>query len=570
MNIDGKYVNDPTDIAKLFNDFFIDHIIPNPNSKTCNDTMTSMKFSQSLFMKPTTSFDINIIIKSLKNSNSTGYDEISTRVIKETSEYISPILSHIINLSIVSGIFPDKLKITIIKPLFKKKDKHDINCYRPIALIPVFSKIFEKVINNSVYNYFESYKIFTDEQVGFRKNKSINLAIYRFLRTVISSLDCKNLVFALYMDLSKAFDYVDHQILLHKLETYGIRGNVLKLIESYLSNRVQATDITRICYKAKQEIVYRSEYRVTKYGVPQGSVLGPLLFIIYINDLPKAVSDQMILFADDSTVLFTDTCRSRLECTINTTLEIIIKWLECNNLLINLDKTHIMTFSNNYNLNNQSDININYSGMNISKVDMTKFLGLNLDENLNWKIHVSNLCKKLNQFSYAMYMLRKVVNEAAVITAYHGFAESVLRYGIIFWGNSTLKEQIFVSQKKCVRAICKLQKTDSCKPYFSELKILTLPCLYIFELSVFVKSNMDLFINFRCRRNNNKLRLPRNQTALFNKSVLCMAIRVYNHLPISLKETSSPAVFKVRLKKLLLKKAYYSTQDYLNDKNIDI
>lgn len=567
IRINGGIIEDPKIIAENFNHFFINGPESNNYSKNMNNpnyTLYSSKFSHSIFMKPTTPFDINKLINSLNNTNSTGYDYINTKILKAVSNIISPILSNIINLCIISGVFPEKLKITVVKPLFKKKDRLDMHCYRPIALIPIFSKLFEKVISNELYNFFEGNNIFSEEQIGFRKNKTINLAVYKFLQTIMSSLNNKDLTVALYMDLKKAFDYVNHNILLKKLEGYGVRGNVLNLIKSYLCNRRQCTQITRICPKTKTEYVFSSKYSEVTQGVPQGSILGPLLFIIYINDLPKAIKQKMVLFADDSTVMFTNKCKDDLTLNINQTLYDIIEWLKCNNLQINLDKTYLTIFRNRK--KHLNDIDIEYNGQKINEIESTKFLGLQLDCNLNWKSQVDKICTKLCQFSYALYMLRRVVNRSAVITAYYGHVDSLLRYGVIFWGNSVDRERVFKAQKKCVRAICNIGRTDSCKPHFIDLKILTLPSIYIYEIVMFVILNKSLFKPLLSKRNNKKICSQSSRTAQLSKSVFCMAPRIYNHLPKEILNCTSTAKLKLVLKQFLTNKAYYSIDEYLNDR----
>lgn len=556
----NKTLNCPQDIANSFNDFFIDQIKLNTGTKPS----TIPKQSTSLFMKPIMPVDIEYIIANLKNTDSTGYDDISTRVLKLVSCKISEPLSHIFNICITYGVFPDKLKHTIIKPLFKKDDKCDMNCYRPIALVPVLSKVFEKFIHASIYRFFENRNLFTDKQAGFRKNKSINMAIFDFLKNIMHNLDQNTIACALFMDLTKAFDHVEHQILLDKLDAYGVRGNVLSLIQSYLTNRTQSTEITRICTVDKKLVKYTSPFRTVKCGVPQGSVLGPLLFIIYINDIPAITNHHMTLFADDSTILFTGTNKTILECDINDTLKKTVNWLSANHLKINLSKTKLMIFKNRVTKINYIDINCN--GQDIEQIQNTKFLGLNIDCNLNWKSHLELLCAKVARFSYALYMLSKTASESTLLTAYHGYVASLLRYGVLFWGNSTDKEVLFRAQKRCVRAICRLQQTDSCKPHFARLNILTLPSLYILEAVLFVRKNNSLFDAFKSIRHKHKLCCPKNRTAKLNSSIFCMATRLYNHLPESTLASPSNNIFKNNVKKLLNDKMYYSVNEYLSDK----
>lgn len=381
-----------------------------------------------------------------------------------------------------------------------------MKCYRPIALIPVMAKNFERVIYNNLNNYLESNNIFTHEQFGFRKGKSTIDALYNFLKKVMTGLDNKQRITAIFMDMSKAFDYVDHYILLNKLEQYGVRGNALNRIKSYLENRVQLTQIARVLQETKHEQTYQSTPKTVKYGVPQGSILGPLLFVVYINDLPKVINQDMILFADDSTAIFTDEDQDtdNYEININKSVESIINWLNNNNLKINLQKTCYISFAN---INKKTKtLNIQYKGETIEEVKSTKFLGIYIDSGLNWKIQVDHVCKKLNQFSYALYMLRKVANESTLLSVYHAYVGSVLKYGILFWGNSTNRELALKAQKKCIRSISGLGQMDSCRQVFKRLKILTLPSIYILEAAMMIKRDIDNYQTLRSTRHRTELR----------------------------------------------------------------
>lgn len=377
--------------------------------------------------------------------------------------------------------------------------------------------------------------------------------------------ELKSSGFCYFMDLTKAFDYVDHDILMKKLYSYGVRGNTFNLIKSYLTNRKQATQITKICPLQKREMHYVSSYKTIKFGVPQGSVLGPLLFITYINDFPRSIKDQTILFADDSTIIFSGKNVINLELHMNYTLNDIVNWMTANNLKVNFDKTKIMTFKNRNNrLMNTYDIS--YSGKKINEIDTVKFLGLHVDCNLNWREHLESVCSKINQFSYALYMLGKLTNISTLLTAYHAYVVSTLRYGVIFWGNSVEKESVFKAQKKCIRAMRKLEQTDSCKPHFIELRLLTFPCLYIFESILFVRQNMTMFKFYSRERHCHKIIYPRSKTALHSNSVFGMIPTLYNHLPKSIIDAEEYLTFKRVLKKFLLEKAYYSVKEYLCDK----
>lgn len=559
----------PTDIANSFNNYFLDEIVNNSNDDMFNNNNNlTYKNNKSIFLTPISPYDVIKIVKSLRNTKSVGYDGFITNVIKRNIEKLSIPLSHIINLSLNTGIYPKKLKLAIVKPVYKKGDKHNMKNYRPIALIPIISKIFERVLYDKVYWFFESNKILCNEQKGFRKGKSTNMAIYDFLVHILTNVDKGNPICSIFMDMTKAFDYVDHKILLTKLETYGIRGTALNLISSYLNSRQQMTVIDRLSNKTKTETSYYSDIRDVTFGVPQGSILGPLLFLVYINDLPATTTHPMILFADDSTVIIKCHDPSNYQNDINNTLQKIVTWLSYNNLRINLDKTKIIHFRQRTSL---PDINLNYQGTTIENVETIKFLGITIDYKLTWIPHTEEICKKLSKFVYALKRIRTIANIEAAITAYHGYVASLLRYGVIFWGNSTNKSQIFLTQKKCIRAIFGLKSTDSCRPYFHSKKLLTFPSIYILETALYVKKHLHLYEhyvptqNISLRpRNEFKIYPPDSKTTLFKRNILDMGPKIYNKIPNNLKNLSQQD-FKTKLIKLLIDKTFYSVDEFMAD-----
>ena len=261
------------------------------------------------------------------NKSAAGYDEMPSSIMKQCVEYYIKPLTFLINMSITQGTVPNELKIAKVIPLYKGEDIQLIENYRPISILPYFSKIFEKVIFRYVIEFIEENNILYEYQFGFRKNHSTSHAIITLVERVNKALDTGKYVVGVFIDLKKAFDTIDHGILMRKLELYGIQRNILNWFKSYLSYRCQYVEY-------KNTI---SERKYIHHGVPQGSILGPLLFILYVNDFSRS-SDLLfsILFADDTTVLIEGVSYEDIIINLNIELQKVDSWLRANKLTINI------------------------------------------------------------------------------------------------------------------------------------------------------------------------------------------------------------------------------------------
>ena len=306
------------------------------------------------------------------------------------------------------------------------------------------------------------HNILTSHQYGFRANRTSEQAIFSLVNSVLESLNKKQLVGGVFCDLQKAFNTVNRNILLDKLEYYGIQGSIKKLIQSYLTNRQQMVTLNGNF----------STWKTIQCGVPQGSVLGPLLFLIYINDLPSCIeksNSTTILYADDTSIILTESNLTAFNLHFNVTFSQINAWFNKNLLHLNLNKTQFIEFkSKNKLLPTDSLITCNN---NLSNVKSTKFLGLIIDDTLNWHLHVEFLLKRLSKAIYVLRYLKYFLYVETLKIIYFAQIHSLIRYGIIFWGNSAGGSKVFHLQKKILRIICNLKPRDTCRELFPKCKL---------------------------------------------------------------------------------------------------
>lgn len=560
--VNNQQISNPHEIANNFNKYFVNissKLMQN-NSKTqeassslCNirDTLPSF------FIGPVNKVEVFNKIMGLKSSNCCGVDQISSNVLKSAVNYITEPLSFLINRSFQEGIFPRILKIAKVLPLFKKGQTTEMNNYRPISILSNISKIIEKIMHGRMVSFAAKYGIFQANQHGFREGRSTQTAIYNFLSNLYENVNNNKKNFGIFLDLSKAFDLVDHDMLIDKLYKYGFRGMVGDWLRSYLSERKQLTVVN----------TYQSNMLKISCGVPQGSVLGPMLFLLYINDIALCVKDgSMVLFADDTSYLFSDKDVISLTEQLQIRINKLVEWFDDNRLHINNDKSVFIHFTPRTN-----ELNLSYllkiHGKSIMQVQSTKFLGLHINNSLNWEVHIDFLCKKLASICFAFYRLKELTSRSVMLSFYYAHCYSRLKYGIIFWGSSSYVQRVFILQKRIVRYIASLGYRQSCRGKFKELRILPLPCIYILELLLQVKSNIqdfrtnDFHHNY-FTRNRNDLMIPPHNSVFYEKSPLYMGILFYNRIPQHIRSLPLNR-FKSLVKKMLTDNCFYSVEEYL-------
>jgi len=475
------FMDDPVQVANNFCQFFTD-VGPNlaqniPVGKNNPEYFLKGNYSHSIYLAPTDEQEILRAIGRLKSSASCGHDNVSAILTKKLSLGLAAPLAHLINMSIHYGEVPTALKIAKVIPIHKKDDKDIIGNYRPISLLPIFSKIFEKIMHKRLYSYIISKSILYKSQYGFRQGHSTIQAVSELVENIISGLDNQESTLAVFLDLSKAFDTIDHNILLKKLEFYGIRGRALEWFSSYLHDRKQYVSID-----GHDSIKYP-----IKCGVPQGSVLGPLLFIIYTNDLPVNFRySKSILFADDTNIFKSSKNLSELFNQVNSDLQMVTEWFFSNRLSLNSDKTHYILFT--LSKANTSNFHISLNGNIIERKKYVKFLGIYVDDRLTWNNHIDYVKNRLSSALYGIRSVKHIASLSSLLTLYYSFFYPHINYGLILWGaaSQTSINKIVVLQKKVLRLITKSSYNAHTAPLFNKLRIMKLNDLYEFHLGKFV------------------------------------------------------------------------------------
>ena len=557
---DDQEISDPMEIANRFC-YYFSNIGPNLakriQSATSHKNFLSGDFSQSMFLDLATQEEIVDIVCRFPEGKSAGYDNIPMSTIKRSISSISSPLTHIVNLSIIRGIVPNELKIARVVPIFKSGDKALFSNYRPISVLPCFSKILERIIYNRIINYLNDFNVLCDNQYGFRKNRSPSLALIDLCDRISSAFDRKEHAIGVFLDLSKAFDTVNHAILFDKLEHYGIRGLALEWVKSYFSERTQFVEFNKV----------RSSPQGISCGVPQGSILGPLFFILYVNDLNNASMLDAILFADDANLFISHNDPVYLMTTLNIELNKLSTWFAANRLSLNLSKTNFMVFKPRQ--KKQSfEFQVFINDQPISQVSETMFLGVFLDDNLCWKPHISLLASKLSKSIGIIHKSRFFLSTLSLRTLYNSMILPYLNYCNIAWGGTYKSnlQRIVILQKRALRIVNNSTHDANTGPIFKKLKLLKLHDIHSFQLGFFMfsfkngtlpsKFNNFFLMNSQIHNHNTRnaqsFHLPLCRTNTRQFSIYFQGPKFYNSLNSAITGSSSSASFKIKLKEFLL------------------
>ena len=466
----NKTTSDPEVIANEFNQYFA-----NIGSKLAENIPAAPRFDSYLNNPAETVFSFNLIseynisnlIKKLKNKSSYGHDCLSNIMIKKAHDPLIKPLTLFINQTLSTGIFPSELKVSRVKPLFKRGKSSLFSNYRPISLLASLSKIYEYVVFEQLSAYMETNRLFYSDQYGFRPGHSTELASVRFVNDLIQQMDTFNIPISILIDLSKAFDTLDHKIMLSKLRYYGVSGVELNFFRNFLSERIQYVDY----------LGFSSESLPVTMGVPQGSILGPLLFLIYINGLPSASDIFSILMYADDTTLFCNFDNIRNNTIINTELEKVYGWLCSNILSLNVGKTKYMCFHTAQKKVIYPDLKINNNC--IDRVSEFNFLGLIISSDLKWNKHIEHISLKISKVIGIMFRMKYILPSGILHTIYNTLIMPHYSYCLLTWGSKIhIGHRLLLLQKKALRMIDDSHYIAHTEPICKKLQIVKISDLF--------------------------------------------------------------------------------------------
>ena len=559
----GNVYNEPFAIANIFVNYFatipVDLVNNLPPSNIDGLSHITRNIHNFYLFHPSI-HEVEGFIRGLKNTTS---DKIFlSKVLKLGSNSFSVIIRDLLNLCIRQATFPDTFKIARVTPVYKKGCKEDVSNYRPISILNNLSRIFESFIQSRITSFLERYNLFSPDQYGFRRGMGTETACLRLITHILPAFVDKSYGAVLFLDFSRAFDTVQHEILTVKLDRLGVRGLPLEFIKSFLSSRSQYVELQN-CKSALQS---------SSMGVPQGSSTGPLFFTVYINDLPSYLGStcKSLLYADDTTICVIAENVHILETNLNECLRRVYEWCLFNRLSININKTEVVIFTNR-DLDIAPQIKLN--NVPIKVVDTFKYLGVFFDSHFKFNIHVTELCKKLSRYCGISFRLKNKLNLHTARTFYYAYFYSTVSYCIAAWGGllicSHRGDKLCRLQDRMVKNLfSRYYPGLTLNELYIRINLLKLGDIYRLRLVILLYRMLKLghfpeilsFINPTSgvheheTRQSNQFRLPFPRVECIRESFVYQILSAWNGLASEIKSLESLVQFKSACHKFYLNK----------------
>ena len=565
---DGKNIFNAKSTSNMFKDFFSNLAtnlvskLPNPPNKFGEIYFSSfyktLKLEEELTFTPVSRDSILKILNNLDTTKAVGVDNLNSKFLKDGAKILASPIAQICNLSISSSSFPNSCKTAKIKPLYKKGCKTDPQNYRPISILPVLSKIIERVIHEQTQSFLTRNNILFKFQSGFRPSHSTDTCLSFLNDKILKGFDSGLLTGMILIDLQKAFDTIDHEILFTKMKYLGFSNHSINWFKSYFANRT---------FKVNVNDVFSNPGYLT-CGVPQGSILGPLLFLLYINDMPQAVSCDLFLYADDSCLVYQDKDIKVIERRLNTDFSNLCDWFVDNKLSIHFgqDKTKSILFSSKNKIKNLEPLNISYQNINIKQHSKVKYLGCIFDATLSGESMARHVTNKINSKLRFLYRNNRILSQNLKRLLCNALIQPHFDYACLAWYpnlNKALKKRLQTAQNKCIRYCLQLGN----RSHIGQDELLRINWLNVndrvdqcasVQAFKFFNSTIPLYMNdvfspaessnINTRNSFQRLKQPFRKTNVGQNCLSYMGPSVWNKLPRKVKNTKNLNTFKHNVK----------------------
>ena len=491
------------------------------------------------------------LCRDIKTSKASGFDDISTKVFKDAFRVLVPQLVYLFNLSFESGFFPDRWKMATIIPLHKGGDRTEVGNYRPVSLLPLPGKIIERIAHSRITEFLNVMGVISDKQGGFRKGFSTSQTIADLTDKLFADMNDGKVSLAAFIDLRKAFDTVDHNILLKKLQCYGVKELNLKWCQNYLSNRVQRTLANG----------HLSSSKNITCGVPQGSVLGPLFFILYVNDVQQAICGAHLqLYADDTVLFASDHDAEVAARKLQPALKQFEEWCSRNKLSLNPKKTKKMAFGTRLQVKKAKNVTLLIANVPLQNVPTYKYLGILLDSTLSYNCHVNNVVSTVTYKANLLAKIRKFMTNNVALKIYKSMILPYFDYGDVIYNtaNQTGLDKLQRVQNKCLKTCLGFGRRHETKSLHATAKVPMLEARRETHVNNFMYHRLSRphlldGRNIATRAHDAPMfRVVKPSIEVYKRSVEYSGAVKWNNLPTDIRNNKSSALFKAKQKNLLL------------------